>query len=79
MSNHLFAEEYFGCAVPHGDDLVRVCTHGDVEGACESEIGELDDALPIDEQILRLQITVVNAPRVAKMQRLKGHLLTKVF
>ena len=41
--------------------LVSVGPQRDSESPCESEIGELEVTLLVDEQVLRLEIAVKNA------------------
>lgn len=48
--------------------LVSVRTNRDTEGACQTKVSQLDVATRVDEQILRLQIAVHNAARVAVVQ-----------
>ena len=59
------AEEDLRSAVPERDDLVRVGAHGDAEGAREAEVGELEVVIRIDQQILRLEVAMQDAVRVA--------------
>ena len=61
----LGAEEDLWCAVPERDDLVGVGADGEGEGAGEAEVGELDGAAVVDEQVLRLEVAVEDAVRVA--------------
>ena len=44
--------------VPQSDDLVREVLHWDAKGASQTEISQFQKALAIDEQILRLQISM---------------------
>ena len=41
-----------------------ICPKGDAERACEAKVGELEVAVLIDEQVLRLEVAVENAVRV---------------
>ena len=50
---------------PERDDLVRVRAHGDAERAREPKVGELELALAVDEQVLRLEVAVQHAVEVA--------------
>ena len=71
-------EQNFGRAVPESDDLVSVGAERDAEGASETEIGQLQVTLLVDEQVLRLQVTVEDAVGVAvasAFEQLKGKLL----
>ena len=61
----LGAEEDLWRAVPERDDLVGVGADGEGEGAGEAEVGELDGAAVVDEQVLRLEVAVEDAVRVA--------------
>ena len=48
------------------DDLMRVCAERHGEGAREAEVGELEGAfLWVDEHVLRLEVAVEDAVRVA--------------
>lgn len=40
----------------------------DPEGSCETEVGNLEVRIAVDEQILRLQVTVDDTMRVAENQ-----------
>jgi hypothetical protein len=65
-------------AVPEGDDLVSVSTERNTEGASETKIGQLQVALLVDEQVLRLEVTVQDAVGMAvasALEELKGELL----
>lgn len=65
-------------AVPKGDDLVSVSTERNTEGASETKIGQLQVALLVDEQVLRLQVAVQDAVGMAvasTLEELKGELL----
>jgi len=50
---------------------VRVGAHRDHEGAREAEVGELERALAVDEQVLRLEVAVHDAARVAEVHALE--------
>ena len=43
-----------------------VGTDWDAEGACKAEVGQLDVAVGINEQVLWLEVTVKDAVRVAE-------------
>jgi hypothetical protein len=45
--------------------LVRVGTQGDTKGSCQTEISELEVALFVNKQVLRLQVAVKDAVGVA--------------
>ena len=65
-------------AVPEGDDLVSVGAERNTEGASETKIGQLQVALLVDEQVLRLEVAVQNAVGVAvasALEELKGEFL----
>lgn len=59
------AEQDLGRAVPQGDDLVGVCAERHAKGAGEPKIGELEVAVFVDEQVLRLEVAVQDAVGVA--------------
>jgi hypothetical protein len=59
------AEQDFGRAVPQRDHLVRVGAHGDHKGARQAKVGELEHAALVHEQVLRLEVAVHDAARVA--------------
>ena len=42
-----------------------VGTQRDAEGACEAKVGQLQVALAVDEQVLRLEVAVQHAAAVA--------------
>ena len=46
--------------------LVCVCPDRNAEGACQTEVGELELPSSVDEQVLRLQIAMQNAMGVAE-------------
>lgn len=52
-------------AVPQRDDLVGVCAERHTEGSREPEIRELEVAVAVDQEILRLQVAVQHAVAVA--------------
>ena len=60
------AEEDIRGAVPEGDDFVGEGVDGDAEGAGEAEVGEFELAFVIDEEVLRLQVSVEDAVVVAE-------------
>jgi len=71
-------EQNFGRAVPESDDLVSVSAERNTKGAGQTKIGQLQVALLVDEQVLRLEITVKNAVGVAvarALEELKSELL----
>ena len=59
------AEKDLRCAVPESDDFVCVGTERDAEGAGQTEIGQLQVAFLVDEQILRFEVTVQDAVGMA--------------
>ncbi len=62
-------EEDLGRAVPERDDLVRVGAQRHSVGAREAEIGKLEHARRlVDEDVLRLEIAVHDAVRVARLR-----------
>lgn len=64
-------EKDLRCAVPESDDFVCVGTERDTECAGQTEIGQLQVALLVDEQVLRLEVTVQHAVGVAVAGSLK--------
>lgn len=54
----LAAHENVRGPAPEGDYLVGKVLHGDSEGTCQPEIGQLEDSLPVDEEVLGLQVPV---------------------
>lgn len=50
------AEENLGSAVPESDDLVGEGANRQAERAGQTEVGQLQGALAIDQQVLRLQV-----------------------
>ena len=46
-------------------DLVCVRSHGDAERARESEVGQLEVVMFIDQKILRLEVAMEDTMRVA--------------
>ena len=58
-------QENLGGSVPQGDDLVGVCAQRNTKGAGKTEIGELEVALLVDEEVLGLEIAVQDAVGVA--------------
>jgi hypothetical protein len=65
------AEEDVRGSIPEGYDLVGECVDGDSEGSGETEIGELELAFVVDEEILRLEIAVEDSVRVAEVDALE--------
>ena len=43
-----------------------VCSHGDSESASKTEVGELEHAVAVNEQVLRLEIAVQHTVRMAE-------------
>ena len=41
-----------------------ICPEGNAERACEAKVGELEVALLVDQQVLRLEVAVENSVRV---------------
>jgi len=71
-------EKDLRCAVPESDDFVCVGTERDTECASQTEISQLQVALLVDEQVLRLEVAMQDAVGVAvagSLQELKGELL----
>ena len=71
-------EQNFGRAVPESDDLVSVSAERNTECAGQTKIGQLQVAFLVDEQVLRLQVTVQDTVGVAvarAFEELKGKLL----
>mmetsp|Transcript_28352 Transcript_28352/g.46085 ORF Transcript_28352/g.46085 Transcript_28352/m.46085 type:complete len:230 (-) Transcript_28352:187-876(-) len=65
-SVRLRSQQDLGRAVPQRDDLVRQRSNGRAECPRESEVGEFEDAVAGDEEILRLEIAVHDSPGVAE-------------
>lgn len=63
----------FGCPShsPGLHHLVGVGAHGNPEGSSQSKVSQLDGAKLIDEQVLRLQISVDDSMAVAEVQPLQ--------
>ena len=59
------SKENLGSAVPQSDDFVGVRTQGNAESTREAEVGELEVAVTVDEQVLGLQVAVENTVAVA--------------
>src|SRR5690242_19283230 len=55
----------FGCAVPESDNLVGVGAKRDTKGARETKVGQLQVALAVNQQVLRLEIAVQDPMAVA--------------
>lgn len=71
-------EQNFWRAVPESDDLVSVSAERNTECAGQTKIGQLQVAFLVDEQVLRLQVTVQDTVGVAvarALEELKGKLL----
>lgn len=58
-------QENLGGSVPQSDDLVGVCAQRNTKGAGKTEIGELEVALLVNEEVLGLEIAVQDAVGVA--------------
>ena len=67
---YLLSEQNFWRSVPHGDDFVRVGPHRVAEGSSEAKVGEFDDSLLVNQQVLWFQISMNYSPLVTKIQRL---------
>ena len=63
-------EDVWG-AVPQRHDFVGEGVDRDAEGSGETEIGELELAFVVDEEILRLEIAVEDSVRVAEVDALE--------
>lgn len=71
-------EQDLGCAVPESDDFVGVGAERDTKCASQTKIGQLQVAFLVDEQVLRLEITMEDAVGVAvasALEKLEGELL----
>jgi hypothetical protein len=71
-------KQNFRRAVPEGDNFVGVSAERDTKSASKTEIGKLQVALLVDEQVLRLEITVQDAVGVAvacTLEKLESELL----
>ena len=64
-------EKDLRCAVPESDDLVGVSAERNTKGASQTKIGQLQVALLVDEQVLRLQVTVQDAVGMAVARALE--------
>jgi hypothetical protein len=59
-------KENLGRTVPQGDHLVRIGSDRDPHHTGQSEVGQLDHVgLDVDEEVLRLQVSVEDASLVA--------------
>lgn len=56
----LAAHKYVGSAVPQRHDFVSKVLYRDSESSGQTEIRKLKDTLPVDQQVLGLQISVEN-------------------
>ena len=65
------AQQQLGAAIPHRDDLVleRANVHG--EGAREPEVGELEDARAVQQQVRGLEVAVQHLLLVAEGEALE--------
>ena len=52
------AKQDIGCTVPQSDDLVSEVLDRDAEGASETEICQLQQTFSVDEQVLRLEVSM---------------------
>ena len=59
-------EQDVGGSVPQSDDLVGVGLGWHTFGTSQSEVGQLQLALVVDEQVLRLQVAVQDASGMAE-------------
>jgi len=50
---------------------VSVRAHRDAEGPRETEVGKLESAIAVDEQVLRLEVAVENAPTMTKEEAIQ--------
>jgi hypothetical protein len=50
---------------------VSVCAHGDTERASQTEISELEHAVAVNKQILRLEVAVQHTVRMAEGDTLR--------
>jgi hypothetical protein len=62
---HLLTEQDLGRAVPQRDHLVRVFLDGETEGARQSEVGDLELARIVYEQVLRLQVAAITVDNMS--------------
>ncbi len=67
----LLSEEDLRSAVPQRHNLVSVRLHWESESPCQAEICQFDDAIFVDEKILRLQVSVHNTVSVTESGRLQ--------
>lgn len=51
--------------------LMRICADRNPEGSRQAEVGQLDFSLRIDEEVLRLQVSMKNSVRVTEGQTLQ--------
>ena len=71
-------EQNFRSAVPESNDFVGVSAKWDTKGASKTEISQLQVALFVDEQVLRLEVTVEDTVSMAvagTLEELEGELL----
>mmetsp|Transcript_10999 Transcript_10999/g.22366 ORF Transcript_10999/g.22366 Transcript_10999/m.22366 type:complete len:205 (-) Transcript_10999:308-922(-) len=57
--------EHVRRAVPQCDHLMGVTPHWNAEGTCKAEVGQLQCSLPVDEEVLWLQVAVKHAMLMA--------------
>lgn len=72
------AEQDLGSAVPEGDDFVGVGAERNAEGTGQAKVGELQVALFVDEEVLRLEVAVQDTVGVAvahAIEKLEGEFL----
>lgn len=64
-------EENVWGAIPEGHDFVGEGVDGDSEGSGKTEIGELQLAFVVDEEVLGLQVAVQDSVRMAEVNALE--------
>ena len=64
----LEAEEDFGGSIPESDDFVSVGFDGDGEGPGEAEVCDFDSEVVVDEDVLRLDVSMDDAVGVTVLQ-----------
>ena len=60
------AQQDLGRAVPERDDFVRIGAQRNTKGTRQTKVGELQVALLVNEQVLRLEVAVQNAVGMAE-------------
>ena len=68
-SSHCDAD--LGGSVPQRDHLVSVHTDRDTEGPGQTEVGNLDAAVLVNQEILGLHVSVENSPLVTEQDALQ--------